>query len=65
MFGTQWIEVVEADPSASDLTKHIQERGSGPFEIVLAGSLRNAEPLPLDRTHGARIRFEDAETLAR
>ena len=62
-FGSQWIELVEADPSASDLSKHIQERGSGPYEIVLASSRPKAEPLPLDRTHGARIRFEEAATL--
>ena len=64
-FGSQWIDLAEADPSASDLTRHIQERGAGPYEIVLAGAGSNAEFLPLDRTHGARIQFEDAETSAR
>jgi catechol 2,3-dioxygenase-like lactoylglutathione lyase family enzyme len=64
-FGSQWIELVEADRSATDLTRHIQERGAAPYEIVLASSRPNAESLPLDRTHGARIRFEDAGTLAR
>jgi hypothetical protein len=63
-FGSQWIELAEADPSASDLTKQIEERGAGPYEIVLAGGGANAERLPLDLTHGARIRFDDGETRA-
>jgi catechol 2,3-dioxygenase-like lactoylglutathione lyase family enzyme len=62
-FGSQWIELAEADPSAADLQRHIQERGAGPYEIVLAGAGANAEQLPLDLTHGARIRLESAETL--
>jgi catechol 2,3-dioxygenase-like lactoylglutathione lyase family enzyme len=64
-FGSQWIELAEADPSASELTKHIEERGAGPYEVILAGGRANAERLPLDLTHGARIRLEDAETQAR
>ncbi|HLL51200.1 MAG TPA: VOC family protein [Thermomicrobiales bacterium] len=64
-FGAYWIELVEPDPTVTDLTKHTKERGAGPYEIVLAGSTRNADPLPLDRTHGACIRFEDVETLTR
>jgi catechol 2,3-dioxygenase-like lactoylglutathione lyase family enzyme len=64
-FGSQWIVLAEVDPSAGDLIRHIQERGAAPYETVLATSGANAEPLPLDRTHGARIRFEDAETPAR
>ena len=35
-FGSQWIELAEADPSASELQQHIEERGAGPYEIVLA-----------------------------
>jgi catechol 2,3-dioxygenase-like lactoylglutathione lyase family enzyme len=64
-FGSQWIELAEADPSAGDLTKHIEERGAGPYEVVLAGTGANVERLPLDLTHGARIRLEGTETLAR
>lgn len=64
-FGSQWIELAEGDPSAGDLIRHIQERGAAPYETVLATSGANAEPLPLDQTHGARIRFEEAETPVR
>ena len=42
-FGSQWIELAEADPSAGDLQRHIQERGAGPYEIVLASAEANAE----------------------
>ena len=61
-FGSQWIELAEADPSAGDLVKHIEERGVGPYEIVLAGAGANSERLPLDLTHGARIWVEGAES---
>ena len=64
-FGSQWIELAEADPSATDLRQHIQERGAGPYEIVLAVAGANGESLPLDRTHGARIQFEGLEKSAR
>jgi catechol 2,3-dioxygenase-like lactoylglutathione lyase family enzyme len=64
-FGSQWIELAEADPSAAELQRHIQERGAGPYEIVLAGTQANAERLPLDLTHGARIRFDGVEPAER
>ena len=64
-FGSQWIELAEVNSSAGDLIRHIAERGAAPYETVLATSGANAGPLPLDRTHGARIRFEDAATPAR
>jgi catechol 2,3-dioxygenase-like lactoylglutathione lyase family enzyme len=60
-FGSQWIELAEADPSASELRQHIDERGAGPYEIVLAGTGANTEQLPLELTHGARIRSGGAE----
>jgi hypothetical protein len=63
-FGSQWIELAEADPSASELRQHIDERGAGPYEIVLAGAAADTERLPVDLTHGARIRFEGAEAEA-
>jgi catechol 2,3-dioxygenase-like lactoylglutathione lyase family enzyme len=62
--GSQWIELAEAAPSAADLQRHIEERGAGPYEIVLAGGA-DTERLPLDLTHGARIRVEGTETRAR
>jgi catechol 2,3-dioxygenase-like lactoylglutathione lyase family enzyme len=63
-FGSQWIELAEADPSAADQQRHIEERGAGPYEIVLAGGA-DTERLPLDLTHGARIRVEGTETRTR
>jgi hypothetical protein len=60
-FGSQWIELAEADPDAADLQRHIAERGAGPYEIVLAGAGTNAERLPLDLAHRVRIRFEGAD----
>jgi catechol 2,3-dioxygenase-like lactoylglutathione lyase family enzyme len=62
--GSQWIELAEAAPSAADLQRHIEERGAGPYEIVLAGGA-DTERLPLDLTHGARIRVEGTETRTR
>ncbi len=53
---TYWIDLAEADPAADELQTLIAERGAAPFEIVLAAA--PIEPLPLDQTHGARIRFE-------
>jgi hypothetical protein len=64
-FGSQWIELAEADPIAADLQRHIEERGAGPYEIILAGAGADTERLPLDLTHGARIRFEGTETRQR
>jgi catechol 2,3-dioxygenase-like lactoylglutathione lyase family enzyme len=62
--GSQWIELAEAAPSAADLQRHIEERGAGPYEIVLVGGA-DTERLPLDLTHGARIRVEGTETRTR
>ena len=64
-FGSQWIELAEAEPTVADLRRHIEERGAGPYEIVLAGAGAGAEQLPLDLTHGARIRVEDTEVRRR
>jgi catechol 2,3-dioxygenase-like lactoylglutathione lyase family enzyme len=54
---TYWIDLAEADQAADELQKHIAERGAAPYVIVLAAT-EPVEPLPLDQTHGARIRFE-------
>jgi catechol 2,3-dioxygenase-like lactoylglutathione lyase family enzyme len=62
--GSQWIELAEAAPSVADLQRHIEERGAGPYEIVLAGGA-DTERLPIDLTHGARIRVEGTETRTR
>jgi hypothetical protein len=60
-FGSQWIELAEADPSAGELQRHVRERGAGPYGIVLTGAGADGERFPLDLTHGARIRLEGAE----
>lgn len=52
-----WIDLAEADPGADDLQRHIAERGAAPYEIILAAP-EPRDPLLLDKTHGARIRFE-------
>jgi catechol 2,3-dioxygenase-like lactoylglutathione lyase family enzyme len=57
-FGSQWIDLAEADPDAADLHIHIAERGAAPYEVVLAGA-GGTDYLPRDLTHGARIRFAD------
>jgi catechol 2,3-dioxygenase-like lactoylglutathione lyase family enzyme len=54
----QWIELAEAEPGAAALQRYIAERGAGPYEIVLVGAAPGAAQLPLELTHGARIRFE-------
>ena len=55
--GAYWLDLAEADPTAAELQKHVSDRGAGPYEIVLAGGVERADPLPLRQTHGARIRF--------
>jgi hypothetical protein len=59
--GSQWIELAEPDPAAVELQNRLQERGPGPYQIVLAGK-RDAGPaarlLPVETTHGARIVVE-------
>lgn len=53
--GTQWIELAEPAPDATDLRQHLRERGAAPYEIVLQGEGENRAPLPTNLTHGARI----------
>jgi hypothetical protein len=54
--GGQWIELVQPADS-SDLARHLEDRGEGPYEVVLSGS--DATTLPLSATHGARIRIAE------
>ncbi|MDP9374857.1 MAG: hypothetical protein M3Q65_20890, partial [Chloroflexota bacterium] len=58
--GRQWIELVQPADDAGALGQYLLARGEGPYEVVLANGAA-AEPgsgelLPLDQTHGARIR---------
>jgi hypothetical protein len=58
--GKQWIELVESDGSQSDLQQHLRARGPSPYEVVIGGAGDSTEVgklLPLDATHGARIRI--------
>ncbi|MGN6561667.1 MAG: VOC family protein [Thermomicrobiales bacterium] len=57
--GRQWLLLLQ--PSASsDAGQHLAARGEGPYEIALSGesgaSSGQGELLPVDQTHGARIR---------
>lgn len=59
--GSQWVDVVEPDHAASDLRRHLESRGDGPFAVVLGGAgagTGSSEPLPETATHGARIRLD-------
>jgi hypothetical protein len=58
--GSQWLAVLQPGDDASDAGQYLRARGEGPYEITLAGE-GDAPPetgdlLPLDLTHGARIR---------
>lgn len=58
--GEQWLELVQPGGAADALARFLDARGEGPYEVVLSGA-GGAEPgsgdlLPLERTHGARIR---------
>ncbi|HEX5438133.1 MAG TPA: VOC family protein [Gemmatimonadaceae bacterium] len=58
--GDQWIALAEPDQSASEIRQHLEQRGAGPYEVVVGGpiaSVGNGQLLPLGATHGARIRI--------
>jgi catechol 2,3-dioxygenase-like lactoylglutathione lyase family enzyme len=52
--GNHWLQLVEPDDSASELRQNLEQRGPGPFEIVIATD-GDGGRLPLDRAHRARI----------
>lgn len=59
--GNQWLELVQPDGETSELSQCLQARGEGPYEVLLSGA-DSPEPgtgelLPLEHTHGARIRI--------
>jgi catechol 2,3-dioxygenase-like lactoylglutathione lyase family enzyme len=53
----QWIELAEPEPDATESRRHLAERGSGPYRIVLGGAdtAATTETLPMGAMHGARI----------
>ena len=54
----QWIELAQPDNGATDLQRHLAERGAGPYRVVLAASRAAATPpLAAASSHGARIEF--------
>lgn len=54
----QWIEVIEPDETVGSPRQHLQARGEGTYEIVLAGADAGSSALVSpDRTHGVRIRI--------
>lgn len=63
LFGLEqaWIEIVEVAGSDSDAGAHLKTRGEGVYEVALgqAGKTRpgDGDLLPLDKTHGARLRL--------
>lgn len=59
--GRQHITLVEPLPSASDDRESLEQRGAGPFEVILGGAqdaTSDGHVLPVTATHGARIRIE-------
>jgi catechol 2,3-dioxygenase-like lactoylglutathione lyase family enzyme len=54
--GPHWIELIQATGHGSEASKVLTERSAGPLEIVIRTS-GTEETLPLERTHGARIRL--------
>lgn len=66
--GAQWIALLQPGDDAGEAGVYLRERGAGPYEVTLAGDDAGddagEEPiapgtgdlLPLDQTHGARIR---------
>ena len=58
--GGQWIELAQPAHAAAELWRHVQTRGSGPYEIALRSAGAGARPgdvLPVDAAHGARFRI--------
>ncbi len=57
--GSPWIELAEPEPDATELQRHLAERGAGPYRIVLggAGAGSTNEALPASAMHGARVMF--------
>lgn len=58
--GRQWLELLQPSGDTGAPGAFLRDRGQGPFEVVLSGD-GDAAPgagdlLPLDATHGARIR---------
>lgn len=57
-----WIELLEASPGDNNLSDHLKRHGQGLYEVTLSdrGKIAPGEGqlLPLNLTHGARLRLE-------
>jgi len=58
--GPHWLELVQPADPHSALGRSLQARGEGPYEVVLSGEAParpgSGDLLPLEATHGARLR---------
>lgn len=62
--GAQWIALLQPGDDSGEAAQYLRARGEGPYEVTLAGDAAGDEPiapetgdlLPLNQTHGARIR---------
>lgn len=62
--GAQWIALLQPGDDASESSQYLRARGEGPYEVTLASDDTGeaalnpgaGDLLPLDQTHGARIR---------
>ena len=62
--GAQWIALLQPGDDASEAGQYLRARGEGPYEVTLTGDSDDegiimpgaGDLLPLDQTHGARIR---------
>lgn len=58
--GDKWIALVEPGQSASESRQHLEQRGAGPYEVVVGrpAALEGSGQLPPTMAmHGARIRI--------
>lgn len=53
--GDHWIELAQPTAASSELRRHLDARGAGPYDVLLRGAESDAL-LPLSAMHGARIR---------
>ncbi|MDP9363210.1 MAG: hypothetical protein M3Q10_03075, partial [Chloroflexota bacterium] len=54
--GPHWLELVQPGDGAGDPSRHLAERGEGPFALTLRGAgAQTAAALSQALAHGARI----------
>lgn len=55
--GEGWIELVQPAEGDNELSRYLALRGERPYEIALATPAGDETLLPIEQTHGARIRL--------